>query len=122
MLKVNLDRLANALKKVDWDPNRLDCVGRDLYRKYQMEMQDVERNINIEKDYEKIYYAIIEEVNNTINWNVEYQCTCTDCECCSMRVVLTPKLFHKGKYVCNLCHRHNKWITESEYNEALWDL
>ena len=31
MLKVNLNRLANALKKVDWDPNRLDCVGRDLY-------------------------------------------------------------------------------------------
>ena len=123
MKKVALDRLSNALQRVDWDPKRLDSDRlKNLYLQYEREMQEDKRNLEYEKWQEEIYYDIIEDVKNTINWNVEHQCKCTDCECSTMRVVLTPKSFHNAKYVCNLCHRHNKWLSKEEIQEALWDL
>jgi RecG-like helicase len=123
MKKVELDRLSNALQRVDWDPKRLDSDRlKNLYLQYETEMQEDKRNLEYEKWQEEIYYDIIEDVKNTINWNVEHKCKCKDCECSTMRVVLTPKLFHNAKYVCNLCHRHNKWLSKEEIQEALFDL
>ena len=123
MKKAALDRLSNALQRVDWDPKRLDSDRlKNLYLQYEMEMQEDKRNLEYEKWQEEIYYDIIEDVKNTINWNVEHKCKCTDCGCSTMRVVLTPKSIHNAKYVCNLCHRHNKWLSKEEIQEALFDL
>ena len=86
----------------------------------------------IERHWYEDITSQIEENDNTINWNVERQCkfkdkNCNEGEgCSSMRVVLTPKLHKKcglrGKFVCNCCDRMDKWINESELQEALWDL
>lgn len=134
---------------VKWTPSRLDPASKKLYNKWNREHKKwekaeekraVEQAAKAERDkiarIERHWYeditSQIEENDNTINWNVERQCkfkdkNCNEGEgCSSMRVVLTPKLYKKcglrGKFVCNCCGRMDKWITESELQEALFDL
>ena len=90
----------------------------------------------IERHWYEDITSQIEENDNTINWNVERKCKSKYClgilkpelyhyPCYSMRLVLTPKLNNqgkRGKFVCNCCDRMDKWINESELQEALWDL
>ena len=145
--------LKQALKAVNYFPPRLDPASKKLYNKWNREYkkwekaeekraveQAVEQAAKAERDriareeryWDEYITSLIEENDNTINWDVERQCkfknnNCNEGEgCSSMRVVLTPKLYKKcglrGKFVCNCCGRMDKWITESEYNEALFDL
>ena len=99
---------------------------------------DYEVQCAIERDerHTKRYYTLIEDMNNTVNWNVERKCKSKYClgilqpelyhyPCYSMRLVLTPKLNNqgkRGKFVCNCCDTMDKWVSESELQEALWDL
>ena len=138
-------KMKMAAPLVKWTPSRLDPASKKLYNKWNREYKKwekaeenraVEQAAKAERDIiariERHWYeditSQIEENDNTINWNVERQCKFKNCNegegCSSMRVVLTPKLNNqgkRGKFVCNCCDRMDKWITESEYNEALWD-
>ena len=134
---------------VKWTPSRLDPASKKLYNKWnrehkkwekaeekraveQAEKAERDKIARIERHWYEDITSQIEENDNTINWNVERQCkfkdkNCNEGEgCSSMRVVLTPKLYKKcglrGKFVCNCCDRMDKWINESELQEALWDL
>jgi len=114
-------------KKWDkWDGER----RREKFRKEAEEWQKRAEERK-EKEYENSEYRIsrcieeesyseatldhlIYEQENTTDWNVNYTCKYDDCKSCSMRIVLTPKLKHFAKYVCNLCDRYNDWIPYPE--------
>ena len=129
--------LRKEMIRVNFNPNRLDSDVKKLYNKWsrerkkwdkwekeerdkkynqKIEDRDIERDIANEKIYFEIYNDLIEEMNNVTEWNIERPCK-WDCECCSMRVVLTPKLKHFAKYVCNLCGRSNDWIPYPDLND-----
>jgi len=64
-----------------------------------------QQNLDIE---ETEYKNLLQDQENTIDWN--WGGGCKRCGCQSLRVVKTPQYIHWGKFVCNLCHRHNDWI------------
>ncbi len=105
-------------------------IRREKFRKEEEEWQKRAEERK-EKEYENSEYRIsrcieeesysearldhlIYEQENTTDWNVNYTCKYDDCKSCSMRIVLTPKLKHFAKYVCNLCDRYNDWIPYPE--------
>ena len=118
--------LQKEMIRVNFNPNRLDSDVKKLYNKWsrerkkwekwEIEGKNIERDIANEIIYFEIYNDLIEEMNNVTEWNIEHPCK-WDCECCSMRVVLTPKLKHFAKYVCNLCGRSNDWIPYPDLND-----
>ena len=51
---------------------------------------------------------IIEESENTFEWNIKRKCE-WGCGSESIRLVKTPNIKHYGKYMCNLCHKYQNW-------------
>tara|TARA_B100001996_G_scaffold104086_1_gene78246 strand:+ start:43 stop:507 length:465 start_codon:yes stop_codon:yes gene_type:complete len=144
--------LKQALKAVNYFPPRLDPASKKLYNKwnreykqwekqckeetkeekkvikfrnYQGESLVIQREIENEKHYEYDYHNLIEEMNNTIEWNVEHQCkynkTSRKCDSRSMRVVCTPKGTHYAKEICNLCDTFNKWVPYPDFEPHEFD-
>tara|TARA_B100000427_G_scaffold285603_1_gene259130 strand:+ start:1851 stop:2156 length:306 start_codon:yes stop_codon:yes gene_type:complete len=59
--------------------------------------------------------SIIEEVENTFEWNIKMKCE-WNCGSESVRLVKTPNIKHYGKYMCNLCHKYQNWVPYPKEN------
>jgi len=81
-------------------------ISEDRFKKAQELTDCITQRWN-DADEEQ-YKKFLLDQENTIDWN--WGGGCKYCECQSLRVVKTPQYKHWGKFMCNLCHRHNDWI------------
>ena len=107
------DRFMRELRK--WERGGIPLKIIKEQEQTKREQERIKREQEFEKrieQYDQINEQyinnLLQEQENTIDWN--WGGGCKWCGCQSLRVVKTPQYKHWGKFVCNLCHRHNDWI------------